>query len=491
MKTIAQELACDHRIAEAKETILAAVAEYQRKITGIRPPQQELRKSYEAMLQEFGEIRGAPLFFPYLGSGIGNGPLVELADGSVKYDFISGIGVHHFGHSRPELIAAGIDAALSNTVMQGNLQQNPESLELSKALVDAANCKGADLKHCFLSTSGAMANENALKLIFQKKQPANRLLAFEGCFTGRTLALSQITDKPAFREGLPSTLTVDYVPFFDQSKPEESTKKAIECLKRYFARYPGMHSAMIFEMVLGEGGFYPGSADFFRTLMEILRENGTAILIDEIQTFSRTTEIFAFQALGLNEFVDVLTLGKSAQVCATLFRAEFNPRPGLLSQTFTASTSAIHAARVILRGLLEGGFFGPSGKIAQLNEHFTMRLREMESRNPGLVQGPFGTGAMIAFTPLGGNPDKVKRFVHALFDAGVISFFAGPDLSRVRFLLPVAAVTFEDIDAVAGIIEHTLKVVAESNRLPDLIRPGSVAPDALEELERGRSDDRA
>jgi 4-aminobutyrate aminotransferase-like enzyme len=459
MKTIAQELACDQRIAEAKKIILATVAEHQQKITGIRPPQQELRKTYEDMLEEFGEIRGAPLFFPYLGSGIGNRVFVELADGSVKYDFISGIGVHHFGHSRPELIAAGIDAALSNTVMQGNLQQNPESMELSRELVDAANRKGAALKHCFLSTSGAMANENALKLIFQTKRPANRLLAFEGCFTGRTLALSQITDKPAFREGLPPTLAVDYVPFFDRSKPEESTKTAAECLKRYLARYPRMHAAMVFEMVLGEGGFYPGSTDFFRALMEILRQNGTAILIDEIQTFGRTTELFAYQALGLDEFLDVLTLGKSAQVCATLFRAEFNPRPGLLSQTFTASTSAIHAARVILRGLLEGGYLGPSGKIAQLHERFTMRLKELETRHPELVRGPFGAGAMIAFTPLGGNPDKVKRFVHALFDAGVISFYAGPDLSRVRFLLPVAAVTFEDIDAVAEIIERTLSCV--------------------------------
>ncbi|MBI5251240.1 MAG: aminotransferase class III-fold pyridoxal phosphate-dependent enzyme [Desulfomonile tiedjei] len=462
MKTIARDFASDPRVAEAKTVLLETLAEYQRGITGIRPPLDELRQSYGDMLKEFGEIRGAPLFFAYFGSGIGNGVFVELADGSVKYDFISGIGVHHFGHSRPELVAAGIDAALSNTVMQGNLQQNPESLELSEMLLDAANRKGAALKHCFLSTSGAMANENALKLIFQKKHPANRLLAFEGCFAGRTLALSHVTDKPAYREGLPQTLSVDYVPFFDRTRPQESTRLSVEHLKRHLARYPGKHAAMVFEMVLGEGGFYPGPAEFFRALMQILRDYGIAILIDEIQTFGRTTEIFAFQALGLDEFVDTVTLGKSAQVCATLFRADFNPRPGLLSQTFTASTSAIHAARVILRELTEGGYFGASGKIARLNEHFTTRLKEIEARNPGLIRGPFGTGAMIAFTPFGGNPEKVKRFVHKLFDAGVISFYAGPDLSRVRFLLPVGAVTIDDLDAVAGIVEKTLKAVGDS-----------------------------
>jgi 4-aminobutyrate aminotransferase-like enzyme len=52
-------------------------------------------------LQEFAADRGGKLFYDYIGSGIGNGPLVELADGSVKYDFITGIGVHYFGHSHP------------------------------------------------------------------------------------------------------------------------------------------------------------------------------------------------------------------------------------------------------------------------------------------------------------------------------------------------------------------------------------------------------
>ena len=80
------------------------------------------------MLQKFGDIRGGTLYFPYLGSGIGRGPLVELADGSVKYDMISGIGVHYLGHSHPALIAASIDAAIRDTIMQGNLQQNVESV---------------------------------------------------------------------------------------------------------------------------------------------------------------------------------------------------------------------------------------------------------------------------------------------------------------------------------------------------------------------------
>jgi len=457
---VADSFFSDPRVAQAKDLLLGALAEHQAEITGIRPPDPDLKKSCDEIIAEFGELRGGPLFYPYLGSGIGRGPLVELADGSVKHDFISGIGVHYWGHSHPEIVEAALDAALSDIVMQGNLQQNVESASLARMLLDAANAAGADLRHCFFSTSGAMADENALKIIFQAKSPADRLLAFSNCFSGRTLALSNVTDRPAYRAGLPLTMSVDYVPFFDPERPAESAKRSVDHLERHLARYPGRHAAMLFELVQGEGGFSPGDRDFFIALMEILKQNNVAVMVDEIQTFGRTTELFAYRHFGLDEFVDVVTIGKLSQVCATLFREEFKPKPGLLSQTFTSSTAAIHAARVIIGGLLERGYFGPDGKIARLHDHFVKRLSEIAGRHPELVSGPFGIGGMVAFTPFGGDHGKVMEFIHALFEAGVICFYCGSGPTRVRFLIPVGAITWTHIDEVAGIVEETLVAVA-------------------------------
>ncbi|MBM3301015.1 MAG: aminotransferase class III-fold pyridoxal phosphate-dependent enzyme, partial [Deltaproteobacteria bacterium] len=223
-RTIAEQLAQDPRIGAAKKLFMEALADYQQRIEGVREGAPDLKISYDALIKGFGELRGGALFYPYLGSGIGRGALVELADGSVKYDFISGIGVHHWGHSHPEVVEACLEAALKDTVMQGNLQQNAESVSLAKTLLIAANQKGARLDHCFFSTSGAMANENALKLAFQKKFPADRILAFEGCFMGRSSTLSQVTDKPAYREGLPLTVPVDYVPFHDPSREDQGAE---------------------------------------------------------------------------------------------------------------------------------------------------------------------------------------------------------------------------------------------------------------------------
>lgn len=448
---IAEALHNDPRVIEAKRLLIEAVQAHQKQITAIRPPVASLKQSYDDLLTSFAQYRGAKLWFPFLGSGIGKGALVELADGSIKYDFIGGIGVHYWGHSHHDLISSSIDAAISDTIMQGNLQQNIDSVELSALLVHASK-----LDHCFLTSSGAMANENALKIAFQKKYPAHRILAFERCFVGRTLAISQITDKAAYREGLPSNILVDYIPYFDTARPEESTQAAIYALKKYLYRYPKEYAVMCFEFIQGEGGFHQGNRDFFKAMMHILKDNNIAVFADEVQTFGRLPELFAFQYYGLEEFIDIATIGKLSQVCATLFRESYKPRPGLLSQTFTSSTSAIKASQIILKTLINGGYYGPDGKIQQMHNYFSDHLKRLAEKHPQLIQGPFGIGCMIAFTPYDGDSQKVTAFVRHLFEAGVLSFIAGEYPTRVRLLIPIGAVTHEDIDHVVKIIEETL-----------------------------------
>jgi len=456
-KSFGEQFKKDQRVQEARRLLGEALAEHQENIFMVKPPAEELKISYAQALEEIGKLRGRALVYPYLSSGLGKGALVELGDGSVKYDFITGIGVHYMGHNHPKLLEAGIDAAIEDTVMQGNLQQNTKSLELLRRFVNAACRKGADLQHCFLTSSGAMANENAFKIIFQKKSPAHRLLAFERCFSGRSMASAQMTYKPEVREGLPKVLEIDYIPFFEAENPKESTDKSVSCLKELLAQHPEEYAGMCFELIQGEGGYYPGDRDFFIALMKVLKENNVAVMIDEIQTFGRTSEFFAFQYFGLDQYVDVVSVGKMSQVCATLFTPEFNPKPGLLSQTFTSSTAAIYAACVILEQLENGGYLGEEGKIEYYARYFVDRLKGLSEKYPEKIRGPFGLGAMIGFTVFDGSPEKTKQFLSELYGSGVLGFMAGKDPSRVRFLIPVGAVTEEDIDGVCGIMEKVLK----------------------------------
>ncbi len=159
-RTHADALRADPRVAQAKELLRQAVAEHARSLTDVRAADAALREPYEQLLADAAAVRGGPLLWPYLSAGLGNGPYVQLADGSVKLDFIGGIGVYGCGHSSAELLDAAVDAAMEDVAMQGNLQQHPLSIRIAEQLVELASAGGAPLSFCMLSTSGAMANEN-------------------------------------------------------------------------------------------------------------------------------------------------------------------------------------------------------------------------------------------------------------------------------------------------------------------------------------------
>jgi 4-aminobutyrate aminotransferase-like enzyme len=301
-----------------------------------------------------------------------------------------------------------------------------------------------------------MANENALKIIFQKKAPAYRILAFEGCFIGRSLALSQVSDRPHFREGLPINFHVDYVPFYDWRDPKGSQERALACLRQHLARYPNEHACMCFELIQGESGSYPGSRDFFEALMRLLKEKNIAVLVDEVQTFGRTDPLFAFQHFNLQNYIDVVTCGKLMHACATLFKAELRPKPALIAQTFLSATSLIQAALAILKSLLEDNFLGIHGKNLKMREHCIEHLQCLAHKYPHKLEGPFGYGLMVACTPFKGQKEQVVNFVRALFDAGLIVYTSGNNPTRLRMLIPAGGVTHEDIDQAFAIFEKIL-----------------------------------
>ncbi|MFN9604364.1 MAG: aminotransferase class III-fold pyridoxal phosphate-dependent enzyme [Planctomycetota bacterium] len=446
----------DPRVAQARALLGAALEEQRAKIDSIRPPVPELIESYRAKLSRLTNARGGATYFPYLSSGLGNGPFVQLGDGSVKLDFIVGIGVHGMGHSDSRMLQATIDASLEDTVMQGNLQHDESSLLMCEKLIELARRQGAKLDHCLLSTSGAMANENSLKIAFHYRAPASRVICIDNCFAGRTLALAALTDRPAYRSGLPATLDVDYITMFHPRDPEGTTRSALEGLHRLLDRYPGQHACLWLELVAGEGGYYPGTAEYFQGLCRACRERGVLIIFDEVQTFSRLSRPFAFQHFGLDEFADIVTLGKITQVCATLYGTALKPKGPILSQTFTASTASIRCGLAVLDHLEAQGCFGDHGWNMRRHRYFRSRLEAIAAKHPGRLSGPHGEGMMIAFTPGDGSEETAKKVLGRLYDEGLMGFVAGSNPTRLRFLPPPGVTEESHIDLACDCIERVI-----------------------------------
>ena len=166
--------------------------------------------------------------------------------------------------------------------------------------------------------------------------------------------------------------------------------------------------------------------------------------------------MFAFQYFELDQDVDMVNIGKNSQICATIYRKEFKPRAGLISQTFTSSGSAINAAYYIINEVAHGGYLGENGKIEKLHKKFADNLNALHQKYPDKIQGPWGIGAMIGMTIFKGDTAKSKDFTFKLFDNGALSFIAGSNPTRVRFLIPAGAATENDIDEVCKLIEKTL-----------------------------------
>jgi 4-aminobutyrate aminotransferase-like enzyme len=441
-------------VREAAGALIEAVAEE----AGARTLGPE---AYEKAVRELERLRGRPLFFPVLLAGPGRGARVRLADGRSLLDFIGGIGVYAFGHSDRDLLETAVAAAATDSVFQGHLLPGVEALRLSRLLAKHA---GPGLRHVWLSVSGAMANENALKMILQKRAPADRIVVFERAFAGRTTTLAELTDKPAYREGLPLRGNVLHVPFYDADDPD-STARSLHALETHLARHPGQVAGMLFELVQGEGGFHTAPREFFEALMGRCREAGVAVWVDEVQTFARTGELFAYRTLDLGEYVDLVTVGKVLQGSAVLFRRAWNPQPGLVAGTYAGATVGMAVGARILERLEKEGFLGAEGRIAVLARRVEKRFESLEKRVGRAVGPRTGMGAMQAFVPWDGDPETTRAVIRAAFEEGLLVYAAGEAPAKVRMLLPVN-VTDEELEAGFAILEKALRRVAEDRGLP-------------------------
>src|SRR5207248_5860190 len=145
------------------------------------------------------------------------------------------------------------------------------------------------------------------------------IIAFRGCFHGRTCAMAEITDRPDYRVGQPPTFPVRYLPFYDRHDPSSPTKTLAQ-LRQIIAEAADQIGAIVVELVQGEAGFITAPREFFVPLFEECRRAGIPIWVDEVQTFGRVTELFATDLLNLAEYADVITVGKVFQGSALLFR---------------------------------------------------------------------------------------------------------------------------------------------------------------------------
>lgn len=195
-------------------------------------------------------------------------------------DLYGGHAVISIGHSHPKYVAA-ISNQVAKLGFYSNAIQNPLQSELADQLSKLSASKSYQL---FLCSSGAEANENALKLASFHNQK-HRILAFHNSFHGRTSAAVAATHDPKIVAPLNAQQAVDFVELGNLEAVETILKKNETC-------------AVIIECIQGVGGLDQSSSAFYKGLETLCKTYNTVFIADEVQSgFGRTGEFSRLKSM--------------------------------------------------------------------------------------------------------------------------------------------------------------------------------------------------
>lgn len=303
----------------------------------------------------------------------GKGCHVWDANGNEYLDLYGGHAVISIGHAHPHYVEA-----VSNQVAKLGFYSNSVINTLQQDLADRlGKMCGYDDYQLFLINSGAEANENALKLA-SFHNGRTRVISFAKAFHGRTSLAVEVTNNPKIIAPINNNGHVTYLPLNDTEAMKAELSKGDVC-------------AVIIEGIQGVGGIQVPDKDFMKSLRQACDENGTVLILDEIQSgYGRSGKFFAHQYSDIKP--DIITVAKGIAngfpMAAVLISPKFIPVYGQLGTTFGGNHLGCAAAIAVLDVMKEENLIDNAAKVgAHLIEELKSFKEIKEIRGVGLMIG--------------------------------------------------------------------------------------------------------
>jgi len=395
--------------------------------------------------------------------------IVKDVDDNEYIDFNSGVAVMNVGHCHPRVVNA-IKKQSETLIHYSTDFYYDIVLELAKRLVQIT--PGKFQKKIFFGTSGAVAIESAIKLSKWHTRK-HRFLAFTGAFHGRTIgALSFTASKPVQRRYFfPLMPGVTHIPYpycyrcpFNQSYPEcnywcvDFIDDSI--LQRQVP--PEEIAALLFEPILGEGGYVFPPPEYFNRLKKITDKHGILLIDDEIQTgMGRTGRWFAIEHWDITP--DVVCIAKALASGLPISATIANERlmdweEGAHSNTFGANPVACAAANEVIDIIKEEDLLNNALKEGK---YIVKRLEEMKEKH-SLIGDVRGKGLMIGLEVVKDRETKepgikeAKEIALSTWRRGVTVLTCG--ISTIR-LFPPLTITRDLVESGLEILEGSIQEV--------------------------------
>ena len=364
----------------------------------------------------------------------GQGASLFDIDGVEYIDCAAGHGVANIGHGNAK-VAEAIYKQASTLITLFETFPNDKRAALMEKITSLV----PGLDRVFLCNSGTESVEAAFKFARLSTGRKNIIAAMRA-FHGRTYGSLSATYNKKYREGfeplVPGFSHVAYnnIEALDKAVTEET-------------------AAVILEVVQGEGGVYPATAEYIQAARRICDERGALLIADEIQTgFGRTGQMFAIQHFDVTP--DILTCAKSIaggvpMGAVLLGKSLKNITPGVHGSTFGGNLLACAAALATL-DVIESEEL-PRQSLVK-GAYFRDKIRALHI--PG-VREVRGLGLMIGIE----MKQKVAPYVKALQEHKIIALNAGMTVIR---LLPPLVITYEQIDHVVNALAEVLMMEPEA-----------------------------
>lgn len=343
-------------------------------------------------------------------------------------DLYGGHAVISIGHQNP-VYNRKLKKQISRIGFYSNAIQNPLQKQLADEIEAQSGCTGYQL---FMCSSGAEANENALKLA-SFHTGKSKIVAFKNAFHGRTSAAVAATDTPKIIAPLNAQQEVVFLEFGDETALEKTLHKEDVC-------------AVIIEAIQGVGGLDMPSKKFMKRIEELCNKHQTCLIADEVQSgFGRSGAFFAYQHFGITP--DIISMAKGMgngfPVGGILVHPNIKPWYGMLGTTFGGNHLACQASLAVLEVLKKKNLIE---QASSLGNAFIAKAKTIKG-----VKKIKGRGLMLGleFEDEVGELRKKLIYEHRIFTGGS----SNKNLLRI---LPPLTIQQKHIDQFFDALEQSL-----------------------------------
>lgn len=255
--------------------------------------------------------------------------------GNEYLDLYGGHAVISIGHTHPHYVSR-LTGQLNKVGFYSNSVKIPLQVQLAEKL---GQISGKTDYQLFLCSSGAEANENALKLAsFYNKR--KKIIAFKGAFHGRTSLAVAATDNPKIVAPVNETDNVVFLPHNDEASLEQT-----------FKDHGTEISSVIIEGIQGVGGIKVATDSFLQKIRSLCDQYDSVFIADSVQCgYGRSGKFYSHDHAGVE--ADIYTMAKGMgngfPIGGISIAPKFKPWHGMLGTTFGGNHLACAAGLAVL-----------------------------------------------------------------------------------------------------------------------------------------------